>query len=219
MKSIFRKTLALIAVMTITVLCASCGKGDDSSSSSKQPNMVGSPEGNVDLEDMPEASSTIMMTQKGHNVPINIEFVRSYLTDDEARLVSEFIDSINNKNGDKMSGCYYKPYLDKYIKDKNYGDYNKFAEAYYNSTKEFVGEDFKFNYIIAVNVEPQPDLSGYNTRLEAADPDAETTSMKIVNFELYGSTESTPNMSLCKRMNGEYYGVCIYTINGKPYIM
>lgn len=219
MKSFFRKTLALMAAMALTVPFASCGKSDESSSKSNQPNMVGSPEGDIDFEDMPEGSSTIMMTQKGHNVPINIEFVRSYLTDDEARLVSEFIDSINNKNGDNMSGCYYKPYLDKYIKDKNYGDYNKYAEAYYNATKEFVGEDFNLNYIVAVNVESQPDFSGYDSRIAEADPDAETTSKKIVNFEIYGSTESMPNMSLCNKMNGEYYGVCIYTINSKPYIM
>lgn len=217
MNKIFMKTAALAAAMAMSLASYSCSGKE--SSSVNEGNLAGDgPADNVSVssDDMPYGAT---ITQLKNDVPVSIEYDYRYMTDEEARKLSEYFAAVGLKDADMAAGACYDSYLENFFSAMNVSNIEDYLTVSYDTLKSYTEEDYEFSYFIVSDVTQNESVYPYYDEIiYSINPDANIESRKVATMDLYYDTESAVSCSLYYRM-GNYIQVCVYQIDGEAYIL
>lgn len=221
MNKIFIKKIAAAAAAVLMVCTAvSCGgkPSENSDKSGNSNNMVGIPgEGdNVSLDDMPDGSSTVLMTESTSGVNLQLEYISSHISEEEAILISRYFYGISAKDGAMISECLYNGAIDSLISQDFITDSQDYAEQIYEMYKDIVSADFELTYLIEDHIDRSIDFTYYDDMV----PNVEIEDKKAVAMDLYfKSDELNLGSGLMRNRMGGFAYLVLYKINGQYYII
>lgn len=213
MKNFFRRAAALAAAAVMTVSVCSCGKDDEHSHSKAQ--MVEGAEGDADKDELSKIYG-VNMTKLKKDVPIEIEYDRNFLTEDEGRLLSNYLSAVCNADAELYKSVSYEPSVNDIVAVKESGGIDVYIKGLHDSIGHYAGEEYDFSFIVITD--SKEDYSPhFDVILEDTAPDAVVTSKKLVTVDAYYDTPEAKDCSLYSQM-GDYIYFYVYTIDGKPYM-
>lgn len=217
---------AFAAAAVMLTASVSCGSKESSSSggsiSKSDGNMIASPDDdmNVSAGDMSEGSSTILMSESTSGVPMKLEYISSQISEEEGILISKYFYSITSRDGGLFGECFYPGSMENLISRELIGNSQEYADNFYEFYKQYINEDYEFNYLIADGLDDSVDFSYYDDIIKDYAPDAKIESRKSVVMDVYFKTlgEESSNGSMSYRME-KMIDIVIYKIDGQCYIM
>lgn len=223
MKHFFIKTAAALMAVSMAFSFVSCS--DKKDSDSHEGNLAaGNPEAfdGVSQDDLPYGATVMQLTPDIDGVPVMTEFDHRFLTAEEGTLVCNYFAGIALKDAEMFSGSVYPPYLEFRLKTLNGISTEEFVSGQYDTVKNSVGGDFEFTYIMVTECLKDGEFdnfSAFDNILLDQNPDAQITDRKYLSIDcMYNDLTNSGNYSLKNRMGGEI-SLCLYTIDGKPYLL
>ncbi len=206
------------------VLC-SCSETDSSSSEGNLLVSDNMNEGiNVDEENMPFGAT--MTDLNPDDVPISISYENRFMTEEEAKKISDYISAINSCDAELMQNTCYPAYLDYIVEQYENSDVQDYLDDRHETIEvNYTGENFDFNYIIINSLMDENDddsetgFSYLDSKIYSASPDAEITSRKIVGIDIIYSLENDNGSYSFSARAGSDMLLYIYTIDGQIYIL
>lgn len=177
-------------------------------------------------EDLPYGA---MMTRLSENdgVKITTEFDSRFVTEDEAKLISDYAAALQFRDGDLMNQIHYPncfEYSAKQNGSENAADHIEKTVKYLEDT--YAGGKIDFNYVMIEGVEDNAEYEKEYAALEdevkeAAGEDIsdKINSRKMLEIDLCYSLDGEGSHLLSTAMSGNYIYLAIYDIDGKLYIM
>ena len=215
---ITQKLIACAAAMTMLIGTASCAK--EEGEHDHDHNIVGddiAADANVSADNMPfGANEVIMSSDDSGNVPITICYDDRYITDTEASMISKYFSSLNNNDVTMFSSVIYAPYLSAIMASTDkFNTTEDYLTAQNQSLTNMLGDGFRFDYIYFKDglFSGDYDFTDYDAVVFANEPSAQITDRKLLTAEIE-YTNSLGNGSYVTDIN-----VCLYTIDGVPYIL
>lgn len=215
---ITKRIIAVAAAFTMLTGAVSCSgnKNEDD----EHHNIVSddiADDANVSADDMPfGATEKIVTPDDSENVPIIICYDDRYISDTEAEMISRYFSALNNNDLTMFSGVVYAPYLSAVLSSS--GDYSS-TEEYLTAQNQMLtnalGDGFLFDYIFFEDglFSGDYDFTDYDSIVFADDPTAQITNRKLLTarVEYKNNVDSDSHVTSIN--------VCLYTINGTPYIL
>lgn len=219
-KNFLMRLSALAAASALLMASVSCGKKDSSSDEHehKHNNMVGDIDDNANAspEDLPAAVKLLTPTVSG--VPIKMEYVEENISEQEAIAVAKYLYGMSNRDGEMVKSVMYDGMENHIVSSGQAENIQAFTESAYDYYRDFVGEDYSFDYLIAGGLYTEMEYTYYDNIVLGADRDAEITGRKTVFMETYYSSDSTSS-GIMRNKSGDFVYVVVYTINGQSYVM
>lgn len=207
--------------------CASCSE-ESSDSSSESKNMLVSDnldDGiNLNEDEMPFGAT--MTDLYPDEVPVSISYDNRFMTEDEAKKISDYVSAINTCNAELLQKTSYPPYLEYLVEYYENTDVQNYLDTrHQNIANNYTNGEYDFNYIIINSLKDENDddadtgFSQLDTKIHEKSPDAEITSRKMLGIEiLYSLENENGSYSLSKRTGSDMM-IYIYTIDGQMYIL
>lgn len=224
MKHIFTRTAAALMAASMALSFASCSDKKDTDSHNEGNLAAGNPEAfdGVSQENLPYGATVTQLTPDIDGVPVMTEYDNRYLTAEEGTLVCNYFAGIALKDADMFSSAVYPPYLEFRLKTLNGISTEEFVEGQYETVNKSTGGDFEFTYIMITDCLREGEFdnfSAFDNILLDMNPDAKITERKYLQIDcMYNDTTNGGNYSLKNRLGGEI-SLCLYTIDGKPYLL
>lgn len=214
----YKKIAAFIVAAALSAAAVSCSSSD-TSDEQVSGNLVGSPSGDANIKenDMPYGATFTSITSENSGVVIEYDY--RYITEEEAIAVSDYFISVSSNDPEMLESTVYPEFLQytlELIGAKTAQDY---IDTEYDGYKYYIGDDFVFNYLIINDLQTEGDFdfSGYDQILHELSPDAEISGRKMVYTEcLYKTSETGGSYSY---HTGSDTPLCLYTIDGKAYVL
>ena len=210
----------------------SCGDKEESSG----VNLVGGPSAgqNVSNDDMPYgARITELTSDMDENISIMISFDNRYLGGggqdySEVYLVDDYFDALNRNDVEAVKACYYPNYLEALSGEKSFSSPDEFISTYRSELESILGAGFSLAFIDISNCQVSGD-SEAETLFDIRD-----ASLSEVFGE--GILDRITDRKLLTIAGDSYYTleeggwgeisavlsegirICVYEIDGKPYI-
>ncbi|MBR6624495.1 MAG: hypothetical protein IKK91_11480 [Ruminococcus sp.] len=217
-KNFLMRISALAAASAMLMASVSCGKKDSSSDEHNHKNMVGDIDDNANVspEDMP--ATVVLLTPTVSGIPIKMEYVEENINEQEAIAVARYLYGISEKNPEMVKSVMYDG-MEKFIVSNGQApSVEGFTDNTYRYFRDFIGEDYNFNYFVAGGLYAGMSYDYYDDIVMATDPSAQITGRKTVVMEIYYNSESKSSGVLRNR-SGDFVYVIVYTINGQSYVM
>lgn len=212
MKNFFRRAAVLAAAAVMSVSVCSCGKDDHSHSHAQ---MVGDGNGNADKDELSKIYG-VNMTKLKKDVPIEIEYDRNFLSEDEGRLLSNYLSAVCNADAELYKSVSYEPAVNDIVAVKESGGIDVYIKGLHDSIGHYAGKEYDFSFIVITDSKEE-DSPHFDAILKDTAPDAVITSKKLVTVDVYYDTPEAKECSLYSKM-GDYIYFYVYTIDGKPYM-
>lgn len=219
-KIFIKKITAAAAAILMVGTSVSCGgkSSESDNTSGNSNNMVGTPGdgANVSPEDMPDGSSTVLMTQTQSGVDLQLEYIPSHISEEESILISRYFYGISTNDVTIVDDCMYPDSMDSLISQELITDTQDYADQVYNMYKEFVGGDFELTYLIEDHIDRSIDFSYYDELVQ----NTAVEDKKAVAMDLYfKSEEMNIGSGIMRNRMDDYAYIVLYKINGKYYII
>lgn len=219
----------IILLCAMSLVCVSCSDEKSGTSSTEGKALVSDTisEGiNVAENEMPFGATMTDLVSDRDGVPISISYENRFMTEDEARKVSDYISAINSCDAELMKNTCYPSYLDYLVTEYENTDVQNYLDTRHSNIKSsYTGGEFDFNYILINSLMDENDndsdtgFSILDAKIHENSPDAEITSRKIVGIDiLYTLDEDNGSYSLTTRTGSDMM-LYIYTIDGQIYIL
>lgn len=219
----------IIIACAVAMACCSCSESKPDSSVADENVLVGDNVGkgiNVDADDMSFGATMTDLYTDMDNVPISISYENRFMTEDEARKVSDYISALNTCDAELMRNTCYPSYLDSLV--EQYG--NTDVQDYLNTRHSTIADsythgEFNFDFIIINSLMDENDSdsdTGFSTldaKIHEGSPDAEITSRKMIGIDItYTLDGENGSYSFATRAGSDMI-LYIYTIDGQIYIL
>lgn len=224
MKKLFIKAAVLIAAAALAMPLSSCSGDSDSSDGNSGGSYVVAPndeDAYISADELPYGTTLTKLTAGVGDVPVSIEYDNRFMSEEEATLVSRYLTSLGTQDADMLEETAYPELLDYTLEILGAESAQYFADTEYELFKEYIGADYTFDYFLVNNVltTGEYDFSYYDNDILAIAPDAKITDRKYVEVECqYVLKDGEGSGSLSTRI-GNDLSLCIYTINGKIYVL
>lgn len=219
----------IIIACALMLACVSCSE-ESSGSSSKEGNALVSDnmgsDVNVAAEDMPFGATMTDLYVDSDGVPISISYENRFMTEDEARKISNYISAINSCDAELMQKTCYPSYLEYLVTQYENTDIQDYLDTRHQTIESaYTNGAFDFNYILINSLMDEEDddsdtgFSQLDTKIHEKSPDAEITDRKMVGIEVLYSLESEGGSYSLTNRTGSDMILYIYTIDGQIYIL
>ena len=226
MKKFIARTAALLAAAVMTASAAvSCSDKDEHDE--HEHHIVGEDEipddANISLDDLPYGGQFKKLLPDEYDTPIGVDFDSRYLTDEEAAKIADYFYSISEKKAEYLEKALHPDYLKFVLAQTGFDSAQTYVENEYELIKQFTGSDYSFDFVLIDEMVDNSDgtaFTGYDVNLRKALPDANFTDRKafMVNCTYTVPSEEGGSHSLQARL-GDYIVLCVYTIDGEPYVV
>ncbi len=224
-----------LAVSVSSICFTSCKKEEKNSSSNHDNALVHDNPGkddNASEKELPYGATIVkMLPENFPEINIVTEYDRRFLSEDEAALVSNYFNAINNNDTELFESLYYEGYSDFYGKLANAENTAGFLQMIKAEMTEIIKNEFVFDYLLINDCVRHTDDAAATylfSELDAiiknfADEKGDTSLMnsinsrKVVLVEAY--YENDEEYSSLSNVHGEDMAIYIYRINGKAYIV
>lgn len=217
-KNFLMRFSALAAASALLMASVSCGKKDSSSDEHDHKNMVGNIDDNANVspEDLP--ATVVLLTPSVSGIPLQLEYVEENINEQEAIAVAKYLYGLNTKDGEMVKSVMYDGMENHIVSSGQAENIQAFTENAYDYYRDFVGEDYSFDYLIAGGLYSGLIYAYYDNIVLGVDRNAEITGRKTVFMDIYYESDSTASGILRNRV-GDFVYVVVYTINGQSYVM
>lgn len=233
MKKIFSWAAAITLAAVMAVGTASCGDKEESSGT----NLVGGgPADGKDVadEDMPYGAHVTELTSEiDENISIMIGFDNRYLGEggqdySEVYLVDSYFDALNRNDVAAVKACYYPGYLEALSGDDSFDSPEEFISTYRAELENTFGAGFNIEFIDISNCQ----LSG-DTEAETMFSIRDSSLAEVFGDSILDKITSRKLLTIAGNsyytLEGGGWGeitsvlpegifICVYEIDGKPYI-
>ena len=230
----FKPFAALISAVIFSASLVSCSsKTQNSGDQHSHEGLVHddlSSNVSVSQDDMPYGATLSVLKADSDGVPLSIDYDNRFVSNDEAKIVSNYFAAINSKNADLFSSCYYPGFGDYFASLNGSSSIADYLNSTYSSLEsDTIGSAFKFSYVTITDCIAPSDDAASNYNFKRVDfylksfsggnnldiPD-KITSRKVVVVDVMYDTASG-NLSLDKRLKSD---LCryLYQIDGKYYV-
>lgn len=218
----------IILLCAVTLVCVSCSDEKSDSLSDNSGNFIVSDtmdEGiNIKNDELPFGST--MVDIYPDNVPIAISYEKRFMTEDEAKKISDYISAINSCDTELMKNTCYPSYLDSIVNQYENIDVQGYLDSIHSDiVSSYTGEEFDFNYILINSLMDENDsdsdtsFSILDSKIREQSPDAQITSRKMVGIDVLYSLENDGGSYSLTARTGSDMMLYIYTIDGEIYIL
>lgn len=217
----------IILSCAVMMACCSCSDGNSSSSSESRNLLVSDNAGkgiNVNEDEMPFGAT--MTDLYPDDVPISISYENRFMTEDEAKKISDYISAINTCDAELMKKTCYPSYLDYLVEQYENTDVQNYLDDRHSTiANDYTNGEFDFDYILINSLMDEDDnendtgFSHLDTQIYEKSPDAEITSRKMVGIDVLYSLENDNGSYSLSARTGSDMILYIYTIDGQIYIL
>ncbi len=229
----FRKVSALLLASAMFISAVSCSSKEDEHHDHQ---LVSSPdEGvNVNEEDLEYGATMVSLRpDTDENVKVEIEFDRRYFNMEnendypEIYLISNYIEAVNNKNGDIMQDIFYLPYLNYNCGKNGFSSIQEYTDSVYEGLKSSIGSDFVLDYVIVdtcLNENEDDSITNFSAidnqldMISGEKLSSKVTSRKAVYLDIMYTDESGSEKQLNNAI-GYDISLYIYQIDGNYYLI
>jgi len=228
MKLFIKKMCAVFSGCAVLASFAGCSKDDEkkNNANSDFADAVGS----MAQEDLPYgATITQLKPEYNENLKIGIEYDNRYLTEEQATKLSDYVAALSESDGELLSKTFYPPVLEHIIESSEKADADEYVAGIHDNIRDnYIGYDFKFDYILVENclTESDPDsdtnfssvdstIIGYGGE-ELAD---KITDRKLVTFDIEYGIDGEEGSYMLSTSTSTSSTLYIYTIDGEIYIL
>ncbi|MCM1505785.1 MAG: hypothetical protein NC177_01440 [Ruminococcus flavefaciens] len=219
----------IILACALMLACVSCSE-ESSESSGESGNMLVSDnmgEGvNVAAEDMPFGATMTDLYADNDDVPISISYENRFMTEEEARKISDYISAINLCDTELMQKTCYPSYLEYLVEQYENTDIQDYLDTRHRTIENtYTNGAFEFDYILINSLMDEEDddsdtgFSQLDAKIHAKSPDAEITDRKMVGIDVLFTLESEGGSYSLTNRTGSDMILYIYTIDGQIYIL
>lgn len=233
MKKIFSWAAAVVLAAAMTAGTASCGDKEESSG----VNLVGGgPADGKDVadSDMPYGAHVTELTSEvDENISIMIGFDNRYLGNGgedytDVYLVDDYFDALNRKDVEAVKACYYPGYLEALSGEDSFASPEEFIEAYCEELDNALGAGFNIEFIDISYCQ----LSG-DTEADTMFSIRDSSLAEVFGEDMLDKITSRKLLTIAGNsyytLEGGGWGeiasvlpegmlICVYEIDGKPYI-
>ncbi|MDE6665143.1 MAG: hypothetical protein K2K14_02990 [Ruminococcus sp.] len=219
----------IILLCAITLVCVSCSDEKSRTSSTGGNALVSDDMGkdvNIAENDLPFGATMIDLISDRGGVPVSISYEKRFMTEDEAKKISDYISAMNNCDAELMKNTCYPPYLDYIVNQYEDTDIQGYLDSIHSDiVSSYTDGEFDFNYIIVNSLMDEDDdddstsFSILDRAIFEQSPNAQITSRKMVGIEvLYTLKDDGGSYSLSAR-SGDDMILYIYEIDGQIYVL
>lgn len=219
----------IILACVIMISCVSCSDGNSSSSGESKNMLVSDNAGkgiNVNEDEMPFGATMTDLYSDRDDVPISISYENRFMTEDEARKISDYISAVNTCDAELMQNTCYPSYLEYLVSQYENSDVQDYLdERHKNIANNYTNGEFDFDYIIINSLMDENDnesdtgFSRLDDKILEKSPDADITSRKMVGIDVLYSLENDNGSYSFSTRTGSDMILYIYTIDGQIYIL
>ena len=217
-KNILMRISALVLSSAMLTTSASCGKKDSSSDGHNHKNMVGEIDDNANASSDELSAAVKLLTPAVSGIPVKMEYMEDNLSEQEAAAVAKFLYGISENDQEIVKSAMYDGMEKFIVSDGRAPSVEAFTDNLYRYFKDYIGEDYSFNYFIAGGLYNGIFYDYYDDMITAADPSAQISSRKTAVMEIYYSSDSKSS-GVLRNITGDFVYVIVYTINGESYVM
>ena len=227
MKKFFTRITALLTAAVITAFAAvSCDDKDEWDKKAKdEHNLAGGDlddDVNVDLEQMPYGAEYQKLLPDEYDTPLGVDRDPRYLSDEESAKFADYFYAISARDPKYLEKALHPDFLKYVLETSGFSTAQEFLDNEYELIKQYTGSDFEFTFVLVDGIMKNTDVTGleaYDARLEKAMPNAKVTDKKAFMINCtYSKPNDNGSYSLQMRL-GDYVTLCIYTIDGEPYVI
>ncbi|MDE6102351.1 MAG: hypothetical protein K2F73_05185, partial [Ruminococcus sp.] len=190
----------IILLCAITLVCVSCSDEKSGTSSTDGNALVSDDMGkdvNIAENDLPFGATMIDLISDRGGVPVSISYEKRFMTEDEAKKISDYISAMNNCDAELMKNTCYPPYLDYIVNQYEDTDIQGYLDSIHSDiVSSYTDGEFDFNYIIVNSLMDEDDdddstsFSILDRTIFEQSPDAQITSRKMVGIDVLYSLEN-----------------------------
>lgn len=217
----------IILMFAVVMTCCSCSESNSGSSGESKNMLVTNniEKGmNVDEDEMPFGAT--MTDLYPDDVPIAISYENRFITEDEAKKVSDYISAINSCDAELMQKTCYSSYLDYLVEQYENSDVQDYLDERHKTIQNnYTNGEFDFNYILINSFMDEDDsdddtgFSHLDEKIYQKSPDAEITSRKMIGIDVLYSLENDDGSYSLTARTGSDMILYIYTIDGQIYVL
>ena len=209
------KAIALTAAICSFSACLfGCEKKEESS------NVV------ITEDEMPYgATITQLKASEDNGIKIGIDYDNRFISEDEARLVSNYVAALNSKDAELMEQVYYPPYFESIVNASGEADGTAYLQSRFAAIEERTGGTTDMEYVTIESVEDDKEMAEEYSNLEIGlkeiageDITSKIRSKKVVGIDIIYSLNGENSISLANTL-GQYSYLFIYDIDGQLYIL
>lgn len=219
----------IIFACALMLACVSCSEESSGSSSTSGNALVSDNMGagvNVAAEDMPFGATMTDLYVDNDNVPISISYENRFMTEEEARKISDYISAINLCDAELMQKTCYPSYLDYIVEQYENTDVQDYLDTRHSTIENtYTNGAFEFDYILINSLMDENDddsdtgFSQLDTKIHEKAPDAEITDRKRIGIDvLFTLKDEGGSYSLANRTGSDMI-IYLYTIDGELYVL
>lgn len=218
----------IILLCAVMMVCCSCSDENSGSSGESRNILVSDNAGkgiNVNEDEMP-FGATMTDLYAPDDVPVSISYENRFMTEDEAKKISDYISAINTCDAELMKKTCYSSYLDYLIEQYENTDVQNYLDDRHNTiANNYTSGEFDFDYILINSLMDENDnesdtgFSKLDEKIFSKSPDAEITSRKMVGIDVLYSLENDNGSYSLSARTGSNMILYIYTIDGQIYIL
>ena len=226
MKKFTAAAAAFVISAAMLTSFTSCSEEEKSSSASGnalvQDNM--GKDVNVKENDLPFGATTTDLYTDTDNVPVSITYDNRFMTEEQARKISDYIYAVNTKDEALLTEAGYKPYIELIMSDYDCTSVKEYLDSRYDAIKAAAGGDFQFQFIIPGEFYSESDdesITGFNAldaKIKQASPDAEITERYMIKTEITFTVDGQSGEYSLSSRTGDTV-LYIYRIDGNIYIL
>ena len=97
----------IILLFALSLACVSCSDKQSGTSSANAGDGI-----NVDENELPFGATMIDLDSERDGVPISISYEKRFMTEEEARKISDYISAVNSCDAELIKNTSYPSYLD-----------------------------------------------------------------------------------------------------------
>lgn len=232
MRSLSKKIIAALCASSLLMTAVGCDSGDSSDSESSG-NMVENAADNINMgqDALPYgATITQLMPENDKTLPIGIEFDNRFITADEAKALSKYVEAINKCDEELLKEVFYMPSIEAALEQQNQSSIGEYIKNIHKNIKDnYINDDFDFNYVMIDNCYDETyddsqtgfsDMDAFIESKSGKETVDKITSRKLVEYDIQYSIDSDPGSAFVfSRRTGQDSKMYIYTIDGVCYIL
>lgn len=225
MKKFIARTAALLTAVVMTasaaVSCSDKEEADDHDHHDHQLVEEIPDDVNIKLDETPYGGQFRKLLPEEFDTPIGVDRDPRYLSDEEAAKLADYFYAISEKKPEYLEKALYPDYLKALLEKTGTDSAQSYVEIEYDMIKQFTEKDYSFDFVLVDDMITDEDIiKGYSSTARSALPDAKITGVKAfkVNCTYKTKPEDGGSYSLKERL-GDYITLCVYTVDGEPYIL
>ena len=225
MKKFIARTAVFLAAVVMTASAAvSCSDKEEADEHDHHDhNLVEEiPEDvNIKLDETPYGGQFSKLLPEEYDTPIGVDRDPRYLSDEEAAKLADYFYAISEKKPEYLEKALHPDYLKTILEKTGTDSAQSYVDIEYDLIKQFTETDYSFDFVLVDDMVTDEDiLKGYNSAVRSAFPDAKITGVKsfMINCTYKAKPEDGGSYSLKERL-GDYITLCVYTVDGEPYIL